>query len=214
MKPQQQQEPEASLAPVEGDTPNLFTSQEQQDLESDQATPQEQAQYDEIVTRMMSMIHDPQTGKSIVDAMKGGQRSVGSAVASAAEKLILFAKESSKAQGVEFAPEALREAFGKEIIPELVDVGEAEGLWELDEKEYEKAVQDSVMLATKRVGETMIRNGTIPQSEAQDFLSSQGVEVSDMIPEGLTPGAEGVARANQQIGMEAANGQQQQTQVI
>ncbi len=173
---------------IKGDVPNLFTSQEVEDENSREPSPQEQDDYDLITLRGMEIIHAPKTGDAIIESLKKPNMETAQAIGETAAQLYKFIKQSSASQQKELSPEAMRNAFVMELIPALIDLGASQGLWEINgEKDWEQLHQSASIIAADAVGRAMMKDGSLPQSEARQFLQAQGVTEDDMVPKGMAP---------------------------
>jgi hypothetical protein len=187
---------------VAGNVPNLFTSQELENENATEPTPEEQDQYDTIVLRGMEIIHAEGTGDAIIESLKRPNMEVGQAIAETAAKLYQFIQRASKSQNIEYSPESMRNAFVLELIPALMDLGASQGLWEIkSEKDWEKLHQVASIGAADAVGKAMMKDGTAPRDEARQFLQAQGVTEDDMVPKGMTPIAGAVRKDSIRRGM-------------
>lgn len=188
----------AAVGDLPGPHPSGMMPGDAVDQEATEPSDQEQRDYTQIVTSAMKFIHGPKS-ETVLRAMNNPRIPVHQAVGRFAAKLVTMIQNSAQSAGSELSPEALREAFAGEIIPDLLDLGQAGGLWDLSEAEMDEEVQNAALATAKLYGEGAKSRGKLPTQESRDFLQSQGVDLDGLVQEaGMTPVAAGVMQANRQ----------------
>lgn len=168
-------------------------STEQGQMEDDgeeQATPEEQAMYDLVVSRAVKYMHGP--GRDSVLKMMGSAKSPAEGVGQAAVMIVKTIKASIKNQKKEL-PEGVLFHAATEIITNLMAMGEARGLFQFDsEEDQQKQTEEALMIGLKLYGEEGLQTGELDRGEAQrqmqeGLASEQAQGGPAAAPAGATP---------------------------
>lgn len=200
----------------------------------EEASPEEQKQYDDLFNRVMAMVNDtresngePSVAQSVVELLGTKDKAAHEAVGTTAGMVMIHMVTLAKRNGVEYDPRVVQEV-GMDLVIELLDIARGSGaiknLPEEDSEPFQKLVELSVLEGAKMYGENMLRTGQAPRQQAMKEIEGQmqreadagelddwGMEeldpaMRDRIAQSLTPANQG--GAPQQGGMPPQGGQQ------
>ena len=194
-QPQEQaqaQQPQAEMIPQGQEMPQELPhgtglaeiEQNPAETPDEEASAEDQAQYDDLFLRAMAAVNDirkpPKAKKSMADqviqtlADKGQepQQSIGRTAG-----LLLFQLTTmAKRQKVEYSPDVVREV-GMDLVQELYKIADASGaiknLPPVDSKDGEELLTHATLEAVKMYGEQAINTGQVNQQEHMNELEHQ-----------------------------------------
>lgn len=100
---------------------------DEQQQQAVDATPEEQAQYDDLVTRAMELMYSDQTHDMVVERMRAMKDKPALMIGTLAANLARKAVEDIRAEGGQVEDEILAYA-GFEIVAELIELAQAAGI--------------------------------------------------------------------------------------
>jgi len=142
----------------------------------EQASPQEQTQYDDIVKGGMTLLYSNANGA--VDVAKkleqqAKESDVATAIGQHTALIMLQLTRGLKQQGLQPDPDVVLNA-GMEILAEVAEIAQqVPGL--LPNEQYDKVIEEASYEATRYFGEQEMKDGAITpemQKQAQDVVSS------------------------------------------
>lgn len=137
-----------------GDTPDL---DQEEDLE--QATPEEQMDYDLLTIRARKMMFGK--GKEKILELLGASESPAKGIGKTGSMLMKSLIQSGKQQGRDISPEAAVNAAAS-IAEDLNDLAKANGVFQYDSpEEEEKELSNGVMWGIKIYGDGMLADGEL-----------------------------------------------------
>ena len=154
----------------EGDLPDNSSPEES----GEQATPQEQAQYDDIVTGGMAILYQtPDMASNVAKRLRDESKDKGiaNAIGQQAATIMLAVTGGLKQQGANPDPDVVLNA-GVEILTEIAEIALAVKLMTNDQ--YDKVIEEASYEATRFYGEKELAAGGISpetQKEAQRVVS-------------------------------------------
>ncbi|MEE8403388.1 MAG: hypothetical protein V3R93_06510 [Candidatus Hydrothermarchaeaceae archaeon] len=159
------------------------TQQNPLDATDEQASPEEQEQYEELFLKVMGAVNDVREspgGTSSADAIvkmmsvKGKEAHV--AIGTTAGMIMTQMIDMAKRQGKEYDGRIVQEV-GMDLIIELTEIanlsGAIENIPKDDSPEFDKLIELSVLEATKFYGEHQIRTGQADQQGHMNELQGQ-----------------------------------------
>jgi hypothetical protein len=176
------------------------------DEDQEQATPDEQMDYDLLTIRARKMMFGK--GKDKILTLLGSSEAPAKGIGKAGSMLMKSLIQSSKQQGRNISPEAAVNA-GASIAEDLNDLAKANGVFQYDSpEEEEKELADGVLWGIKLFGDGMIQDGEltpeiselaktqvqdgIAEEEAQGGGIPQKTKVSDAVSKGMNPAPAGL----------------------
>lgn len=188
---------------IEGPRPTGISQEDALDAEATEPTQEEQAQYQQAATMAFKFIHGQKSREIVQNALNVSNMPVHQAVGRMAAKIAHLIMNSAKTANAELAPEVVRELIAGEVIPELMDIGQESGFWDLSEQQADEEIKMAALAAAKAYGEGAKQRGELPTAEAQAFLESQGADLGELGGgdeyHGMNPVTAGVRRANQEL---------------
>lgn len=169
------EEPVLGFKPRDPDaiTPTGVNEQGLTEDDESQATPAEQAQYEQIQSMAGQMIHGPKRAK-IIEQMNDPRRPVYETVGDVAAQIGGIIIRSMEAAGETPDLVTILSAAEDYLIPQLFEVGEAAGvLPQMDEEEEQREMQMALLHAQSIYGNKMVSEGTAPTNEAQRVIQDQ-----------------------------------------
>lgn len=156
--------------------PRGFGGKELPDDDNNQASPEEQADYDMLVIRARKVIFGK--GKEKVLKLLGTGESPAQSMGQAASMIMKMMISTAKDQGKEIGPEVAVNA-GTEIVEDLNDLAKKKGVFEYDSPEDEKEqLADAVLWGVKYYGDGMIKTGELSPEMQQmgQKVMQEGIE--------------------------------------
>jgi len=149
----------------------------------EQASPEEQEQYEDGFKRVMAMIHDvrePNDKKSMADtiikAISTSTMPAYKTIGGTAAMIMRLFHNNAKRQNVDYSGDVLRE-IGMNVVVELTDVaretGAIKGLPEVDGPKEEEFTRLAVLEAAKGFGQYMLDTGQADTKTAQKDYKEQ-----------------------------------------
>lgn len=167
---------DAQAAGAENGMDNESTETTPDQENGEQASPQEQQQYNDLVTGGMTLLYkDENAAVGVAKALKAqaADSDLATAIGQQAAKIMLALTRGLKEQGLQPDPDVVLNA-GVEIISEVADIAQVAKL--LDNADYDKTVQDASYEATRYYGEQEMKSGGITpemQKQAQAEVAAQ-----------------------------------------
>lgn len=176
-------------------------------LDEVEASPEEQSQLEQVVSRLGKFIWgEPE---KVINAMNHGDQEVWQTVGTAAYNLVKGEFSKAQAAGVEMGADIGQEAAAEYVIPWLFELGEAAGVFpKMDERTEQEQMSMALIEAERLHGESLLSgpDAETHVQEAQDMMArgiAQEADAGQLDPEfvnamnsipGRTPMATGVAR--------------------
>jgi len=166
--------------------------------EMEQATPEEQQDYDLLTIRARKMIFGK--GKEKILELLGASESPAKGLGKAGSMLMKSLIQSAKAQGRDVSPEAAVNA-GASIAEDLNDLAKANGVFQYDSpEEEEKELSEGVLYGVKLYGDGIIQDGeltpemsNLAKKQVQEGIAEEGAQgpqktkVAEAGSEGMNP---------------------------
>lgn len=193
--PNEQQEPYIYAQPKSGFS--LMGSQNDDGEEDGEpVSPEEQAQYNNIVVNAMSMMYsNPDMAGMIAQRLKSDAENFGiaNAIGQQTANIMLSVVRAMKKTGEEPDPDVVQNA-GMEILAEVFEIAERTG--QVPRGQEDKIKQDAVYEGTRYYGDKMLKSGEITpemqqqarQAVEQDVARSQ--QQPQQAPQPPQPGAQ------------------------
>jgi len=192
-----------------GDTADPVSEEERE-----QATPEEQQDYDLLTIRARKMMFGK--GKEKILTLLGSSESPAKGIGKAGSMLMKSLIQSSKQQGRIISPEAAVNA-GAAIAEDLNDLAKANNVFQYDSpEEEEKELSNGVLYGVKLYGDGMVQDGEltpeisdlakkqvregIAEEEAQAG-TPQKTKVSQAVSEGMNPKPPGLVNSVMEDGV-------------
>ncbi len=169
------EEPVFGFKPVDLEATRPTGVNEQGLTEDDeiQASPADQAQYEQIQLMAGKMIHGPKSDV-IIQKMNDSRRPVYETVGDVAAQIGGIIIGSMKASGEEPDQMAILTAAEDYVIPELFEIGQAAGvLPQMDEEKEQEEMKMALLHAQSIYGNKMVQEGQAPTAEAQQVIGEQ-----------------------------------------
>lgn len=180
------------------ENPRRFEAGEEvidESAESEQATPQEQEDYDLLSVRGRKIIFGE--GRESILEMLGSSETPAKGIGEVAAMIMKSLVSSAEQSGREISPDAAIEAGG-DIVLDLNDLAKANGVFQYDSEEDETSeLADAVLWGVKFYGDGMIQSGELTpemQQIAQQEVDRAIAEEQAAGPQ-KTPIAAGVGQA-------------------
>ena len=159
---------------------------EQPDDESSNVTPEEQQQYDMVMTAARGIMFGAQGSKVVLQKLEQGKDDIASTIGHTAAMVISSVKGGIEQKGHEVPGDILFHA-GMEVVADLVQVAEAGKL--MDEADEKKVTEEAVFEGLRVFGEAQIKSGKVTpedQAAAAADLKAAGIEPQDQ-PQNTQP---------------------------
>lgn len=170
-----------------------------------EATPDEQGQYEQLVTRFMLMISDPRKSHdkgvspadSVLKDMNRPNMPLAKAIGRTGANVISILTNAAKHMGVKYDPDVIFHATD-ECLTLLYIMGKAAGIFhgvpqfdpqnpgELTKKEMEM-LGDAKMFAAEQYGNHLLATGQLSKSESADFSNFWKKQVGREVAQGTVP---------------------------
>lgn len=146
------------------------------------ATPEEEAQLEQAVTKIDTYIHGRKSRDAVLDQLNQRDLEIPAAVGRVAAQIVTTVAEQAKANGVELSNDVLQYA-GAHAVEELMEVGTAAGFFKIDEDspEYNELLQLALMEGYKAHGEKLLAGPDADRisAEAQDTWATEAAKEVD-----------------------------------
>jgi len=148
--------------------------------EGQQASPEEQQQYDMFVNNAYQMVYDDKILPGILKSMQGnGDPKEG--LANTTAMVVMQVEESAKQNGKEIGPDVLFHG-GTEIMESLAETAEAAGMHDYSEEEMEGALYRALDIYREMKGGE-INQEAIQQDFSALVQADQQGNLTDMLPQ-------------------------------
>jgi hypothetical protein len=139
------------------------------DVGSEAATPEEEAQMQALIEPVIGLIHGEGTGKKVVEMLKNGAQNLADAIGSLASQMLSVLQGEIEKQGKNIDDAVVMQA-GELIVTELIDVAQAIGLVGEDEESVGKLFEESILAGLQAHGKAMgAKNGVTPDQARQQL---------------------------------------------
>lgn len=141
-------------------------------IDENTVSPEEQAQYDQFVTKALTLIHGEKSQDAILEQLNQKDLELYEAVGRSAAQMAMALADQAKAAGIELSPDVVWHATKDYIVPELFEIGEASRIFpEAPQEQIDMAFLE----ATKVYGEQMLEgpDGGKLSEEAENFYAEQ-----------------------------------------
>lgn len=161
-----------------GESPDQESSEhmtEGPETDGEQASPQEQAQYDDLVTGGMAILYQNEnTASDIARKLKSEaeEKGLSNAIGQQAAIIMLSLTRGLKQQKLVPDPDVVLNA-GVEILSEIADIAQQAGL--LPNEQYDKTIEEASYEATRFYGDQELKAGEITpemRQQAQQAVSA------------------------------------------
>lgn len=142
-------------------------------------SPEEQAQYDIVITAARGILFGEATFKVVMDKLSGGKAEIGKTIGHTAAMVITSIKGGVEKQGREVPGDILFHA-GEEVVADLIEMAVAAKL--MQEADSERVTKEALFEGLKVFGEGEIAKGVTPEKRA---AAQQEVSEADAQSKGL-----------------------------
>lgn len=141
------------------------------DVGSENATPEEEAQMAALIEPVMGLIHGQGTSAKVVEALKKGAKTLPDTIGYLASQMLSVLQNEIEKSGRAIDDAVLMQA-GELVVTELIEVAQAIGLAPEDEDGVGKLFEASILAGLQEHGRiTANRNGIAPE-QARSSLNS------------------------------------------
>ena len=167
----QQNPPPGAAAPMAQPAPTGVMPGQQQEFNEEEASPEEQAMYDQFVNKALDFMGANPT--EMVASMNNKQKPVAENVGELTVKIGQGVYDMAKSSGVDLPMEVLQ-AAGAEIVEHLMELGTAAKVFPFGEEsdEYDQVQAMALLHAEKVVGEGILQSPEYAQSGMQEQASN------------------------------------------
>jgi hypothetical protein len=166
------------------------------DVDENYVSPEEQAQYDQFVTKALKLIHTKGSQRALLQQLNQPKMKVYEAVGRAAAMMAMTIAEQAEASGAKLSPDVVFHGTADYIVPELFEVGQAAKIIPMEDEQNQ--INMAFLEAQRVYGEELLNSPDGPklQQEAQDYYSHQVAREMDEggDPDQFREGILGVAR--------------------
>lgn len=157
------------------------------EFNEEEATPEEQAQYDQFVNMAMKFMADG--AEKMVASMNDKSKPVHENVGEMAVKIGEMVLGSAKSSGVEPGAEVIH-AAGAELVEHLMELGDAAGIWPFEQSsdEYDEVQSMAFLHAAKVAGESMLQSPQYNEQVKEEAGNVMAREVAGEVQRGEAPG--------------------------
>lgn len=139
------------------------------DVGSEAATPEEEAQMAALIEPAMGLIHGEATGPKVVEALKKGAQNLADTIGYLASQMLVVLQGEIEKQG-KAVDDAVMMQAGELVVMELIEVAQAIGLAPDDEESVGKLFEDSILAGLQEHGRvTGAKQGTTPEQARQQL---------------------------------------------
>lgn len=150
--------------------------------QSEQASPEEQKQYDMFVSNAMKLMYDPKSFPKLMQSMDSGADPV-DGLANAAAMVVSSTEQSMRQSGMEMDDEILLNA-GSEIVEQLADLSKESTGKEFSQNDINSALYRGVDLYREmKTNSGQIDRGKYEQEFAQMVEADKNGTLEQMIPQ-------------------------------
>lgn len=141
-------------------------------LDDQEVSPEEQAQYDQFVTRAMVMIHHQESRDRVLKALNNPNMTVHESVGRTTAMITKMVENMAAAAKVKLSPDVMFHG-AQEIVGDLMEVGRAAGVFKLDDAAAAAETEKAFLSAVKMYGEALSQGKNAPVGEARKALQGQ-----------------------------------------
>jgi hypothetical protein len=139
------------------------------DVGSEAATPEEEAQMAALIEPAMGLIHGEATSPKVVEALKKGAQNLADTIGYLASQMLVVLQGEIEKQG-KAVDDAVMMQAGELVVMELIEVAQAIGLAPDDEESVGKLFEDSILAGLQEHGRvTGAKQGTTPEQARQQL---------------------------------------------
>lgn len=152
------------------------------DEDGEAASPEEQAQYDQITVKALSFINSEEGLTAVLQKMSAPGQEPFEALAQTAVMIVETIEKQAQAAKVDLSPDAVFHAAADAIIPELLEIGQAGGvLPEMSEQDEQDLMGMALYEGLRIKGEETLAgpDGGAVSQQAGDFLAQQVAAEAD-----------------------------------
>ncbi len=150
--------------------------------EQPNVSPEEQKQYDVVVTAAMKIMYDKGRLQTIVQKLDQGKDNLSQAIGHTAAMILMSVRSSVQKQG-RTIPDDIVFAVGEDVVAQLCDIAVAS---KIIKQEQVEAIANAAMFEGVRAwGSAMAKNGDITpdvKRAAQEDMKTAGVKQSAQLP--------------------------------
>lgn len=139
------------------------------DVGSEMATPEEEAQMQALIEPAMGLIHGDGTSPKVVEALKKGAKNLADTIGYLASQMLVVLQGEIEKQGKTIDDAVMMQA-GELVVMELIEVAQAIGLAPEDEAGVGKLFEDSILAGLQEHGRvTGAKRGVAPEQARQQL---------------------------------------------
>lgn len=139
------------------------------DVGSEAATPEEEAQMTALIEPAMGLIHGEGTSPKVVEALKKGAQNLADTIGYLASQMLVVLQGEIEKQGKTIDDAVMMQA-GELVVMELIEVAQAIGLAPEDEAGVGKLFEDSILAGLQEHGRvTGAKRGVAPEQARQQL---------------------------------------------
>ena len=139
------------------------------DVGSEAATPEEEAQMQALIEPAMGLIHGEGTSPKVVEALKKGAQNLADTIGYLASQMLVVLQGEIEKQG-KTVDDAVMMQAGELVVMELIEVAQAIGLAPEDEAGVGKLFEDSILAGLQEHGRvTGAKQGIAPEQARQQL---------------------------------------------
>lgn len=139
------------------------------DVGSEAATQEEEAQMEALIEPAMGLIHGEGTSKKVVEMLKNGAQNLADTIGSLASQMLTVLQGEIEKQGKAIDDSVVMQA-GELIVTELIEVAQAIGLAPEDEAGVGKLFEEAILAGLQAHGKAMgTKNGVTPDQARQQL---------------------------------------------
>lgn len=149
---------------------------------SEQATPEEQAIYDQMVTRLGKFVWSEKNVQKVLSQINQSDKEVYETVGRAAYQLVKAEAEKAKAAGEKMSTEIGVAVAADYVIPWLFEIGEAaKVIPKMEQAQEQEQMGMALMEATRLHGESLLSSpkGSQLSAQAQDYYAEHVAKEAD-----------------------------------
>jgi len=137
------------------------------DVGSEAATPEEEAQMEALIEPAMGLIHGEGTSSKVVEALKKGAQNLADTIGYLASQMLVVLQGEIEKQG-KAVDDAVMMQAGELVVMELIEVAQAIGLAPEDEAGAGKLFEESILAGLQEHGRvTGAKQGVAPEQARQ-----------------------------------------------
>lgn len=139
------------------------------DVGSEAATPEEEAQMEALIEPAMGLIHGEGTSSKVVEALKKGAQNLADTIGYLASQMLVVLQGEIEKQG-KAVDDAVMMQAGELVVMELIEVAQAIGLAPEDEEGVGKLFEAAILAGIQENGRvTGAKQGVAPEQARQQL---------------------------------------------